>query len=640
SFLVARAIALGPAPGPFAYWPISGIMVGVLYRRPMREWPALILAATAAQVLTIYLVRGNLAGGATPVGAVVGFLQAAASAAILRRVHGGPYLLDTPRGLAWFVVVAVAGVPLVVSPVLALVYSTGLRLTYPAAWGPLFAGNSLGVLLFAPLFRCLRSTARGTSPWQARLPEVLLCQGLIAGLALLTFAGPDHWVRFVALPYTLFPLLAWSVLRCGPRWTSLSVAGAAAIAAWCTARGLGPFGGFLPLGLDNRVLGLQAYLAFVAFTGLVLVALTEERLYSLAEMSVRDAIRHSFFESSANVMALTGLDGRFVLLNRAGTELHGAEPGTLAGKRPRDILLPDDAAEVEAHDRRVRERGEALAFEEWLGTGEQRRRLQVSRFPVHDGTGALRYVGMIARDDTLERELATRLTGAERVEMLGQLAAGVAHDLNNLLMLVVGYSRLLEEEPSRTAEESEMLREMSSAGDQAAKLTARLMALGRRRAGPPVAISPDAVLGEMETLLRALARGNVDLETRFRAPGVRVAIDPVSIEQIVLNLVSNARDAIHGEGRITLATESVSRGAESWFRITVTDTGEGMDADTVERIFEPFYTTKGDRGTGIGLYTVSAVVRQAGGTIEVRSTPGAGTTFVIDLPAVEPETNG
>jgi PAS domain S-box-containing protein len=486
-------------------------------------------------------------------------------------------------------------------------------------------------LLFAPAFLCRRRAVSRPVSWTAGPVETFLCQGAIAALALIIFAGPDRWVRFVALPYSMFPLFAWSTLRCGPRATALAVAGVATISAWCTARGLGPFGG-LDVPLNQRVLALQAYLAFLAFTAIVLTTLTAERLHSFAELSLRVSIQRAFFDSSVRVLMLTDLAGRFVLMNRAAEEVFGGPGPELAGHHPREFLSADDVAAIEAHDRRVRERGEVLTFEEAYPVNGVPRPHVVTRFPVRDHTGAIRYIGMIGRDDSLERELTDRLEGAQRVEVLGRLAAGVAHDLNNLLTVLVGYTRLLRETPGRAPDEQQMLGEMSAAGAEAAKLTARLLALGRNRA-PANPVSVDAVVRELDALLRVLVRGDVDLHTRLRAPDARVVADPTAIEQIVLNLVSNARDAIEGEGAVTIATETVTPDGRPWLRLTVADTGRGMDRATLDHVFDPFFTTKQGRSTGIGLYTVAAIVRQAGGEITATSEPGGGTTFVVDLPA-------
>jgi signal transduction histidine kinase len=147
----------------------------------------------------------------------------------------------------------------------------------------------------------------------------------------------------------------------------------------------------------------------------------------------------------------------------------------------------------------------------------------------------------------------------------------------------------------------------------------------------------DELLNELAPMLSALARGNIDVRTAFAATGALVLADPVEVEQIVLNLVSNARDAIDPPGYIDVSTKVSKADGRPMLALRVSDTGRGMDEATLSRIFEPLFTTKGGRGTGIGLYTTALLVRQMGGTIEVMSRLGEGTTFVVELPCVEAE---
>jgi signal transduction histidine kinase len=188
---------------------------------------------------------------------------------------------------------------------------------------------------------------------------------------------------------------------------------------------------------------------------------------------------------------------------------------------------------------------------------------------------------------------------------------------------------------------------MRDAGDRATRLTGRLLSLGRATAAPRRPVDVDETMRGLEPLLQALARGNVDLSLRLGAPGECVLTDPIEIEQVVLNLVSNARAAIEGEGAITVSTRVVGRGdvgpeaaagsdALRWLRLSVEDTGGGMDEATLSRLFQPFFTTRAEqKGTGLGLYTTSLLVRQMGGAIAVASRQGEGATFTIDLPCTD-----
>ena len=638
---LARWVGLGPVTGPWAYWPVLGAVCGIFFRRPYREWPAIGLAAVVAQSLGIYLLRGDLAGGATIVGAVTSFMQAAIGAWIVRRMQTYDSPLERPADLATFVLFAVTLAPLLATPIAALGYARGLGLSFAAAWWPLFVGNSLSILLFAPPFMCWRPAPRDAEPWRASGVEIAVCQIAIVALSILVFAAPPSWVRFVLLPYSMFLVLAWAATRCGTRWTSIGIVLVASISSWCSARGLGPFGSAAAVDQDG-VLALQGYLAFAAFSAMALASLTQQRRNAYATLALQNAVHDAFLDSSTEALMLKQMDGRYVIVNRAAAAIYGVPREQLLGRTLTELADTRSSELIASHDRRVIERGEAITFDETLSDGTRTLRFRVTRFPVRDHTGALRYIGIIARDETAERELADRLHRAQSVEMLGQLAAGVAHDLNNLLTVLVANTQLLLDVPSLGEEERQLLRDSRESAAQAARLTGRLMALGRRQGSGTSDVVVDDVLRELEPLLRALVRGNVDLVLELHAPNGHVVVDATSVEQIVLNLVSNARAAITEDGRIVVSTSVVvvAPTADTLpalpsrrLRLTVTDNGSGMSADTLAHLFEPFFTTKSDNGgTGLGLYTVAMLVRQSGGAISATSTPGETTSFLVDLP--------
>ncbi|MEO8560523.1 MAG: ATP-binding protein [bacterium] len=638
---IARWVGLGPAVGPWAYWPIQGALFGILFRRPYREWPALGGVAVLAQSLSIYLIRGDLAGGATIVGALTGVAQAAIGAFIVRRLQARDAPLEGATDVASFVLIAVTLVPLAISPISAFAYGRGLGLPFNAAWWPLFVGNSLSVLIFAPPFMCWGRTVPGDEPWLARPAEIAACMVTIVAMSLAVFGAASSWVRYVALPYSMFLVLAWAAMRCGTRWTSIAIVIVASIGSWCSARGYGPFGSASVL-FENGVLALQAYLAFAAFASLALAALTHQRRRAYATLSLQSAVQDAFLESSTEALMLKDMDGRLALVNRAAAESFGRPREQILGLRFSELGDAKSAELIASHDRRVIERGEAITFDETLSDATRTLHFRVTRFPVRDHTGAIRYIGITARDETAERELADRLHRAQSVEMLGQLAAGVAHDLNNLLTVLLANTELLAELPGRSSEERELLHDNAESAAHAARLTGRLMALGRRETLPVAAIPVDDVLRELKPLLNALVRGNVDLVLELHATDARVEMDATALEQIVLNLVSNARAAIVEDGRITVSTSVVVEGPAAGpippatrrrLRLTVTDNGSGMSGPTLAQIFEPFFTTKtGAGGTGLGLFTVSVLVRQAGGAISATSTPGEATSFLVDLP--------
>ncbi|MCM3874077.1 MAG: PAS domain S-box protein [Pyrinomonadaceae bacterium] len=247
----------------------------------------------------------------------------------------------------------------------------------------------------------------------------------------------------------------------------------------------------------------------------------------------------------------------------------------------------------------------------------------------------------------VEREKEEQLRQSQKMEAVGQLAGGIAHDFNNLLTAITGYSEMTLR---RLDPESALWRnveEIRKAGARAASLTRQLLAFSRKQELQPKVLDINSVVSEMDKLLRRLIGENIELSAHLTPDLRMVMVDPSQIEQVLMNLVVNARDALPDGGKITIETSNLDLDDDSTGRhapvpsgayvlLSVTDTGVGMDAALQERIFEPFFTTKGvDKGTGLGLSTVYGVVKQSGGNITVHSELGKGTNFKIYLPQVE-----
>jgi PAS domain S-box-containing protein len=251
-------------------------------------------------------------------------------------------------------------------------------------------------------------------------------------------------------------------------------------------------------------------------------------------------------------------------------------------------------------------------------------------------------------DVTEQKQLQTRLAQTERMEAVGQLASGVAHDFNNLLTIIKGYSSMLMERNPQGPDARAAI-EIQQAADRAASLTHQLLAFGRKHTLQPRVLDLNAVVRGLEKMLRRVLSENVELTIHTPPSLGFVKADPVQMEQVLLNLVVNARDAMPKGGRLTISTaarriESDSGQDETFIRageyiaLSVADTGTGMDAATRARIFEPFFTTKEvGKGTGLGLATVYGIVKQSNGHIGVESEPGCGSAFCVSLPRVENE---
>ncbi len=271
----------------------------------------------------------------------------------------------------------------------------------------------------------------------------------------------------------------------------------------------------------------------------------------------------------------------------------------------------------------------------------------VNAYPEITPAGALRQIVVTFVDITHIKQLETQLLQAQKMEAIGQLAGGVAHDFNNILQAINGYTELATEDTDSAHPAQSSLAEIAKAADRAAKLVGQLLAFSRRQILAPAHLELNDVIGKLISMLGRVIGEHIRLDFM---PGHQLGVvraDCTMMEQALLNLSVNARDAMPQGGRLTIETENVSFGSDFcaqnlWARpgryvlLSVTDTGCGMDAATLEHIFEPFFTTKdAGKGTGLGLSMVYGIVRQHEGMVRVYSEVGKGTTFKIYLPVVE-----
>jgi PAS domain S-box-containing protein len=250
-------------------------------------------------------------------------------------------------------------------------------------------------------------------------------------------------------------------------------------------------------------------------------------------------------------------------------------------------------------------------------------------------------------DLTERMSLEAQLRQSQKMEAIGQLAAGVAHDFNNILTIVSGHTSLLKAVPFENPEDSESVAEIGAASDRAANLTRQLLAFSRKQVMQPTTVDLSNVVNDSAKMLKRLVGETIEVVTDFAATPPLAEADIGMIEQIVLNLTVNARDAMSDGGKLTVRTghqvvddhdaeQNPEAVAGEYVCLSVTDTGCGMDRETQARIFEPFFTTKEvGKGTGLGLATVYGIVKQHHGWIEVESEPGAGTTFRVHFPAAK-----
>ncbi len=242
----------------------------------------------------------------------------------------------------------------------------------------------------------------------------------------------------------------------------------------------------------------------------------------------------------------------------------------------------------------------------------------------------------LVRDTTARRELEDQLRHAQKMEAVGRLAGGIAHDFNNLLTVINGYTDVLLDQVAGDSNEHGDLAMIRDAGDRAAALTAQLLAFSRRTIIAPKALNLNLLVERLVKMCKRIIGENIALETQLDPELASVMADAGQIEQVVMNLVVNARDAMPRGGKLTLTTANIQTATGSYVRLAVSDTGEGMTDEVRARVFEPFFTTKPQgQGSGLGLATAYGIVEQAKGQIRVDSAPGKGSSFSVILPVID-----
>ncbi len=386
------------------------------------------------------------------------------------------------------------------------------------------------------------------------------------------------------------------------------------------------------------------------------LAVVNARLYRAAQSELAQRAQaeadlrkwaHIFEHAGWGVVIVSADGTTFEAVNPAFARMHGYEPADLLGQSPAMLLAAPDAIDFAERIAVVREEGRRVFESRHVDREGRELAVLVDLAAIRDDDGVLLYYAANVQDLRERRRAEEQVRQAQKMEAVGRLAGGIAHDFNNMLMIIIGFADFLchnidEDDPRRRDAE-----EIRKAAERAAALTRQLLAFGRQQLVRPQLVDMNAVVRDMELMLRPLLGEDITLESSLPEVGA-VRADRGRLEQVVMNLALNARDAMTGGGRLYIETRSVvlAEGAAyrqfgmdmpagRYVRLVVRDTGEGMAPGTRARIFEPFFTTKPPtQNSGLGLSVVYGIVSQSDGYLWVESQPQHGTSFTIWLPEV------
>ena len=625
-------------------WPPTGIAFAALVLLGYRYWPGVALGAFLAN-----------AGTAIPLaaagGIAVGNTLEALLAAYLFRAAGGarPQLDLLPQVRALILAAAPLGAAAsAIIGVGSLASAGALTAPVPVALAVWWAGDLLGALVVAPVL--LASVApRPIASNRGVIELAALCLGAVAG-AELVLGEPVRiaLLRRLEYPYLLFPVVVWAALRFGARGASLLTLTVAVVAVWHTAHGGGPF--ITPSVLETQF-AITLYVAAVAVTGLGLAAAVQwERAQATGALKQSEERLRLALDAARTGIWFWSVDNNSVTWDGNLRQLFALAPEERIATY-QDFLqrvYPEDRDLVDESVRKALAEGGDADYEFRIALPDGEIRWIASRSEVgRDETGRARYMTGVCLDATPRRLAEERLRRAHRMESVGRLAGGVAHEANNQMTVVLGAARLVLGRPDLAGDVRADLEYIRRAAERTAAVTAQLLAYSRQQFMRPEVLDVNALVQGWEPVLRRIMGEDCLVWLRLGADVGRVKVDPGQLEQVLLNLALNARDAMSHGGSLTLEsyrtdlTPGYARlKPEADIRpgpyvvLALSDTGHGMDRLTASRIFEPFFTTKEPgQGTGLGLSTVYGIVKQSDGYVWVYSEPGRGSTFRVYLPS-------
>ncbi len=609
-------------------WPASGLALAAILLFGIEIWPGVALGA----FLATQIVSGNVLYSLTT--AAGNSLEVVSAALLFRHVRGS-LRMDGARDVVALVCAgAVGGCASALFGILGMHQAGFAPLEVLPRIGWKWAlGHAMGTVAVTPFFLTVSSW------WKARkhpgsCGEASALFLLLFAVGAIAFWGGAGLFSQYDLEYLPFPLLVWAAFRFGVHGAASANLITSGMAVWGTTAGWAPFAS----GSSSEDLLLTwSFVNVSAVTTLLLAAVVTEGRRSEEERHKSETRYRTLIEQAADGIFSTDAKGRLTDVNSRGCDMLGLDRDGVLGLELADLAEPRDGDRVRALVRDLAP-GEA-AISSWHvrragGGATFPAEVSIKRLP--DGR-----IQAFVRDVTERLALEEQLSQSQKMEAVGLLAGGIAHDFNNLLTAIIGHSdfalmRLPRDHKVRTD-----IEEVAKAAGRAADLTRKLLAFARKQLVEPKLLSMHDLVRNMQNMLERVLGEHIELSIRSEEDPWMVKVDPVQLEQVILNITINARDAMPRGGRLELecgnlywsgdGTNDTSPGA--YATLVARDTGVGMDAETLSRVFEPFYTTKDrSQGTGLGLAVSYGIVKQAGGYIWATSEPGKGSTFRILLP--------
>lgn len=643
-YVVLGLVTLEPAWFGFDFdlrrvvWLGSGLALAAVLRMGFRIWPWIFVAEAIVSLLagsTFLFSLGAATGNA---------LEAVVAGVLLRRV-GVDEELRSGVDIAALVVLAAGlagGLGASISTMALVLFESTAWSQYGSMQVMWWLTHANGMILLAPLVLALREERHWTTP---RVVEAVVAMGSVAVLSFLVFWAYDPETPVRRLLYAPFPLLIWAGIRFGIPGAATANLMLSVVAMGATALDAGPFA-TPALSTNERLFQLWLFVAINSITALVVAGVVEDRKRGAKALErIQERLR-SVLEATADAIVAADTTGRVSFANQrfatlwdpSGTEdpperLSHADPRVMAllevTEEPLPGLLGSEREildDIELEDGRTFERfGAPLRREGWV-------------------SGRI----WALRDLTERRRLEEQVQQTRRLESLGLLAGGIAHDFNNLLVAIMGNADLAESalDPQHAAYDH--VEEVLRASQRAADLCQQMLAYAGKGRSTVEPVDLNEVVQEMTDLMKVSLPPTAELALRLTPDLPAVNGDVVQLRQVVLNLLTNAADAVGSRrGWIEIATfrseadpvrdqdavVDARSGGGPWVGVRVADTGRGMDEDTRQRIFEPFFSTKA-RGRGLGLAAVLGIVRGHGGALTLRTTEGRGSELQVVMPAL------